>query len=286
MSCLEGFETYAKSTSSGGNSEALRVEGSSEGLTFKELDDRASALASHLVVCSALSTAASPSSTPLVSILMQRHTGLVVAMLAVLKAGAAYVPVDPAFPPDRQSYIFEHSKSCLLLADEDSYREALSLGVAFPPVVVVSKEGRVVTGLRVDRNYSDKEVSALLSAARERQRDREGGGLMYVLYTSGSTGKPKGIIHTTGGYMVWAATTFKNVFDYRESDVYWCTADCGWITGHSNLAYGAYLSTACVVWCILLYCLCSTVRTFVVPVWPGVLLDHGALVPCIRCVLM
>jgi polyketide synthase PksJ len=115
-------------------------------------------------------------------------------MLAVLKAGAAYVPVDPAFPPDRQSYIFNHSKSCLLLADEDSYREALSLGVAFPPVVVVSKEGRVVTGLRVDRNYSDKEVSVLLLTARERQRDREGGGLMYVLYTSGSTGKPKGVM--------------------------------------------------------------------------------------------
>lgn len=58
------------------------------------------------------------------------------------------------------------------------------------------------------------------------------------LYTSGSTGKPKGVEHTTGGYMVGAATTFKYVFDYRPDDVYWCTADCGWITGHSYVTYG------------------------------------------------
>lgn len=58
------------------------------------------------------------------------------------------------------------------------------------------------------------------------------------LYTSGSTGKPKGVEHTTGGYMVGAATTFKYVFDYRPDDIYWCTADCGWITGHSYVTYG------------------------------------------------
>jgi len=60
----------------------------------------------------------------------------------------------------------------------------------------------------------------------------------FVLYTSGSTGKPKGVIHTTAGYMVWAATTFRHIFDYRAGDVYWCTADCGWITGHSYITYG------------------------------------------------
>lgn len=59
------------------------------------------------------------------------------------------------------------------------------------------------------------------------------------LYTSGSTGKPKGVEHTLGGYMVGTATTFKYVFDHHLSDVYWCTADCGWITGHSYVAYGA-----------------------------------------------
>ena len=65
---------------------------------------------------------------------------------------------------------------------------------------------------------------------------------LFILYTSGSTGKPKGILHTTGGYMVFSAYTFKNVFQYKEGDVYWCTADVGWITGHSYLLYGPLLN--------------------------------------------
>jgi len=67
---------------------------------------------------------------------------------------------------------------------------------------------------------------------------------LFMLYTSGSTGKPKGVIHSTGGYMVFSATTFQYVFDYRPGDVYWCTADCGWITGHSYLTYGPLLCGA------------------------------------------
>ncbi|XP_076906749.1 acetyl-coenzyme A synthetase, chloroplastic/glyoxysomal-like [Bidens hawaiensis] len=70
---------------------------------------------------------------------------------------------------------------------------------------------------------------------------------LFLLYTSGSTGKPKGVLHTTGGYMVYTAATFKYAFDYKPSDVYWCTADCGWITGHSYVAYGPLLNGATVV---------------------------------------
>ncbi|KAH7332178.1 hypothetical protein KP509_20G073600 [Ceratopteris richardii] len=70
---------------------------------------------------------------------------------------------------------------------------------------------------------------------------------LFLLYTSGSTGKPKGVLHTTGGYMVYTATTFKYAFDYREGDIYWCTADCGWITGHSYVTYGPLLNCAKVV---------------------------------------
>ena len=65
---------------------------------------------------------------------------------------------------------------------------------------------------------------------------------LFLLYTSGSTGKPKGVLHTTGGYMVYAATTFRYAFDHTPEDVYWCTADCGWITGHSYLTYGPLLN--------------------------------------------
>ena len=67
---------------------------------------------------------------------------------------------------------------------------------------------------------------------------------LFILYTSGSTGKPKGVVHTTGGYGVWTATTFSYVFDYRPGEVFWCTADIGWITGHSYIAYGPLLNGA------------------------------------------
>ena len=70
---------------------------------------------------------------------------------------------------------------------------------------------------------------------------------LFILYTSGSTGKPKGMVHTTGGYMVYAAYSFKNVFQYRENDVYWCTADIGWITGHSYIVYGPLANGATTV---------------------------------------
>ncbi|KAD7480542.1 hypothetical protein E3N88_03678 [Mikania micrantha] len=70
---------------------------------------------------------------------------------------------------------------------------------------------------------------------------------LFLLYTSGSTGKPKGVLHTTGGYMIYTATTFKYAFDYKDSDIYWCTADCGWITGHSYVTYGPLLNGATVV---------------------------------------
>ncbi|KAL5700486.1 acetate--CoA ligase [Ranunculus cassubicifolius] len=70
---------------------------------------------------------------------------------------------------------------------------------------------------------------------------------LFLLYTSGSTGKPKGVLHTTGGYMVYTAITFKYAFDYKPSDIYWCTADCGWITGHSYVTYGPLLNGASVI---------------------------------------
>ena len=61
---------------------------------------------------------------------------------------------------------------------------------------------------------------------------------LFILYTSGSTGKPKGVLHTTGGYLVYTAMTHQYVFDYHEGDIYWCTADVGWVTGHSYIVYG------------------------------------------------
>jgi acetyl-CoA synthetase len=79
---------------------------------------------------------------------------------------------------------------------------------------------------------------------------------LFILYTSGSTGKPKGIQHTCGGYMVWAAYTFQNVFQLEENDKYWCTADIGWITGHTYITYGPLLNGA------------TTMMFEGVPTWP------------------
>ena len=79
---------------------------------------------------------------------------------------------------------------------------------------------------------------------------------LFILYTSGSTGKPKGVVHTTGGYMVYAEYTFKNVFQYSDGDVYWCTADIGWVTGHSYIVYGPLLTGA------------TTIMFEGVPTWP------------------
>ena len=66
--------------------------------------------------------------------------------------------------------------------------------------------------------------------------------VLMLLHSSGSTGKPKGVLHSVGGYMLYSATTFKYVFDYQPDDVYWCTADVGWITGHTYVAYGPLLN--------------------------------------------
>jgi acetyl-CoA synthetase len=67
---------------------------------------------------------------------------------------------------------------------------------------------------------------------------------LFILYTSGSTGKPKGVVHTTGGYLAWASFTHQYVFDYRDGDIYWCTADVGWVTGHSYIVYGPLANAA------------------------------------------
>ena len=70
---------------------------------------------------------------------------------------------------------------------------------------------------------------------------------LFILYTSGSTGKPKGVLHTTGGYIVWASITHEYVFDYHDGDIYWCTADVGWVTGHSYIVYGPLANGATTV---------------------------------------
>ena len=111
---------------------------------------------------------------------------------------------------------------------------------------VFMKEGRDVW-LHEEQDAVDNDCDAV-------EMDSE--DMLFVLYTSGSTGKPKGVVHTCGGYMVYAEYSFRNVFQYEEGDVYWCTADIGWITGHTYIVYGPLLAGA------------TTVMFEGVPTWP------------------
>lgn len=106
----------------------------------------------------------------------------------------------------------------------------------------VEKDCNMVTGRDL---YWDDLMQAASPFCEAEVMDAE--DPLFILYTSGSTGKPKGVLHTTGGYMVYATTTFKYIFDYRDEDIFWCTADIGWITGHSYIVYGPLAAGATVL---------------------------------------
>ena len=104
--------------------------------------------------------------------------------------------------------------------------------------VVVKRTGNQVNWDH-ERDVSYEEmISKVPTKCEPEEMDAE--DPLFILYTSGSTGKPKGVLHTTGGYMVYASMTHQYIFDYKNKDVYWCTADIGWVTGHSYIIYGLY----------------------------------------------
>ena len=103
-------------------------------------------------------------------------------------------------------------------------------------VVVVKRTGELVE-IYGDRDvWWDDEMSVASDSCEPVEMNSE--DPLFILYTSGSTGKPKGVLHTTGGYLLYANYSFDMIFDYKSEDIYWCTADIGWITGHSYIVYG------------------------------------------------
>ena len=197
--------------------DAVRRDASSQALlledgrkfTFGELDSLAETIRETICKCFN-PTSASPSKskgkskpqalvrgsndvgTPLVAVMMDRDVGFIASMLGILKAEGAYVPVDPAFPPDRQSHIFSHSQCELLIADSESFQSALDLGVDLPPYLVIdSKSGAILSNKLKFYSLDSQKVA--------RRNDPE--SLAYVLYTSGSTGKPKGVMVKNIGVM-------------------------------------------------------------------------------------
>lgn len=182
---------------------------------------------------------------------------LAVAMLACARIGAVHSVVFAGFSATAVSTRINDSQSKVVITSDGSYRgnktldlkaivdEALTKSPVVEKVLVVKRTNTTVNMAE----GRDLWLQPLLDAAPIDNiptiMDAE--DPLYILYTSGSTGKPKGMLHTCAGYMVFIAYTFKNVFNYKENDIYWCTADIGWVTGHSYILYGPLANGATTV---------------------------------------
>lgn len=173
----------------------------------------------------------------------------VIAMLACARIGAIHSAVFAGFSPESlASRISDCASRVVITADEGlrggkrvPLKANVDAALALSPshvdtVIVVARTGQCPTWNPArDLHYADLIASALAYCAPETMGAEDP---LFILYTSGSTGKPKGVLHTTGGYLAYASHTFNTVFDHKSSDVFWCTADIGWITGHSYVVYG------------------------------------------------
>ncbi|RZL44683.1 MAG: acetate--CoA ligase [Pedobacter sp.] len=182
---------------------------------------------------------------------------LAVAILACARIGAIHSVVFAGFSASAVASRINDSDCKMVITSDGAYRgnktielkpivdEALKTCPSVTNVLVVNRINAVIE-MQKDRDLwlqplldtaSDNNVAQMMDAEDP----------LFILYTSGSTGKPKGMVHTIAGYMVYTAYTFKNIFNYEENDVHWCTADIGWITGHSYILYGPLLNGATTV---------------------------------------
>ncbi|RRQ48895.1 acetate--CoA ligase [Maribacter algicola] len=182
---------------------------------------------------------------------------LAISVLACARIGAIHSVVFAGFSSNALSTRINDSDCKLVITSDGSYRGSKTIDLkgivdkaleACPGVETVLVAKRIHSEIEMvpkrdywlqpllDDAYGDN-VAEIMNAEDP----------LFILYTSGSTGRPKGMVHTTAGYMVYTAYTFKNIFQYREDDVYWCTADIGWITGHSYIVYGPLANGATTV---------------------------------------
>ena len=173
-----------------------------------------------------------------------------IAMLACTRIGAVHCVVFGGFSPDSLASRIADSQSQVVITANEGLRggKALPLKVNVDAALQLAGTESVhsvitvyhtpqATTMHDGRDFWYHELIAEVNEHCDPE-PMEAEAPLFILYTSGSTGKPKGVLHTTGGYLVYAATTFREIFDLRQDDVYWCTADVGWITGHSYLLYG------------------------------------------------
>ena len=171
-----------------------------------------------------------------------------VSMLACARIGAVHTIVFAGFSPESLAQRIQDAGVEVLIVADEGRRGGRSVPLktnadaalkTCPDVkhvlVVKVTGGNVAMEPGRDLDYGALVAAAAPTAAPEPMNAEDP---LFILYTSGSTGKPKGALHTTGGYMVWASYTHEKVFDYKDGEVYWCTADVGWVTGHSYIVYG------------------------------------------------
>mgnify|MGYP006271513951 CR=1 FL=1 len=185
-----------------------------------------------------------------VTIYMPMIPEAAVAMLACARIGAVHSVVFGGFSPDALAgRIVDCDSNVVITADEGRrggrtvpLKANVDAAAARPDVTTLDKV-LVVRNTGADVDWDDGRDVWLHEAGQEVEADcppepMNAEDPLFILYTSGSTGKPKGVLHTTGGYLVYAAFTFRYVFNYEAGEVYWCTADVGWVTGHSYIVYG------------------------------------------------
>jgi len=177
----------------------------------------------------------------------------VVSMLACARIGAVHSAVFAGFSVSALKDRINEAEAKVLIAADATFRrgqttdlkrvfrEAVPQCPSIETTVVVMRGGNLVKEIEQENNeiFYDALVRGQPAECAPEVMDAE--DVLYVLYTSGSTGKPKGVVHTVGGYMVGTATTLQNVFDIHDDDMWWCTADIGWVTGHSGVVYGPLL---------------------------------------------
>jgi acetyl-CoA synthetase len=170
------------------------------------------------------------------------------AMLACARIGAIHSVVFGGFSPDSLAGRIEDAKSSVIITADEGVRAGRKIPLKANTDVAADKAGGVKTVIVVRRTgapiamrpgrdmFYDEAVKGMPANCPAEPMGAE--DPLFILYTSGSTGKPKGVLHTTGGYLVYTSITHEYVFDYHDGDIYWCTADVGWVTGHSYIVYG------------------------------------------------
>ncbi|MCP3929435.1 MAG: acetate--CoA ligase [Bacteroidetes bacterium] len=180
---------------------------------------------------------------------------LAIGVLACARIGAVHSVVFAGFSATALADRIKDSSCKMVICSDYNARGAKNIPVkkvvddalaldcdSIETVLVKNHTGQEINMVEGRDKWWSDEVDGQSAVCEAEEMDAE--DMLFILYTSGSTGKPKGVVHTIGGYMVFTAFSFNNVFQYEEGDIYWCTADIGWITGHSYIVYGPLLAGA------------------------------------------